>query len=55
MEHEGECVQVLKNEKAAETISSVLEYLITHHGSPATVEALTKTRHEDIGNWSVHF
>ena len=47
--HEGQCVQDLKNEKASETISSVLKYLITHHGSPATVEFLAKTRHEDIG------
>ena len=37
-----------KHEKASESISSVLEYLVTHHGSPATVEALAKTRLEDI-------
>ena len=49
MEHEGQCVQDLKNEKVNESKSSVLEYLVTHHGSPATVKALANTRHEDIG------
>ena len=44
MENEAQCVQDLKNEKANDTISSVTEYLVTHHGSPATVESLAKTR-----------
>ena len=49
MENVAQCVQDLKNEKANDTISSVIEYLVTHHGSPATVKSLAKTRHEDIG------
>ena len=48
MEYEPDAVQDIKNEKAADSIDSVLQYLVRHYGSPATVEALAKTRHDEI-------
>ena len=49
MEHENYAVQDIKNEKAADSIESVLQYLVRHYGSPFTVEALVKARHDEIG------
>ena len=49
MEHENDAVQDIKNEKAADSIDSVLQYLVRHYGSPARVEALARTSHDKIG------
>ena len=49
MEYEPDAVQDIKNEKAADSVDSVLQYLVRHYGSPTTVEALAKTRHDEIG------
>ena len=49
MEYESDAVQDIKNEKAADSVNSVLQYLVRHYGSPTTVEALAKTRHDEIG------
>ena len=48
-EHEPDAVQDIKNEKSAETVDSVVQYLVRHYGSPAMVEALAQRHHEEIG------
>ena len=42
-EYEPDAVHDIKNEKAADSVDSVLQYL-----QPTTVEALAKTRHDEI-------
>ena len=42
-------MQDIKKEKAADSVDSVLQYLVRHYGAPSTVEALAKTRHDEIG------
>ena len=49
VEHKPQSVQDLKNEKANTSVSTVIEYLITHHGQPANIESFAKSRHESIG------
>ena len=49
VEHDSQTVQDVKNEGANASVSTVIEYLVTHHGQPATIESLAKARHESIG------
>ena len=42
-------VQDIRNEKPNASVQDVVTYLFLHHGQPSQVEALAKTRHEEIG------